>query len=129
MKQCRAALLAALFFTALACQDGQRASVPAHLQGVWKSSHPKYADRFLIITQENIIFGIGGGQSESHSITSVKQVLEEDRILYTISYVSAEGQIYRLAVIHNPIEKGTIRLKNQRQVAWWREKPRSDPPR
>ena len=129
MKQRWRAGLAALLFLALACQGAQKASVPAHLQGLWRSTHPKYADRILLITQESVTFGLGKGQSDSYTITSVKEVREENRILYTISYVSAEGQNYRLALIYNPIEQGTIRFKNQTQVAWRKEKPGSALPR
>ena len=99
-------------------------TAPEDLIGVWKTSDPKYEDRFLEIDRSTITFGKGGGDSDTHPITSieVEKGPEAKGNLYTIAYKDKEGQKFNFLIYYDPANQGTIRFKNQDQIEWTREK-------
>jgi hypothetical protein len=85
----------------IGCQDNSNRTVPPHLIGVWTTSTPKYADRFLQFTEHHLIFGIGTGQEISHSIDKVDSTQANGRdIVYTFHYKDAEGEKWTLTVTY-----------------------------
>lgn len=111
-------LVSALLLALVACQQEKTSSPPDHLIGTWRTSDPKYAARYLNISHDTIVFGVGGDESHSYRITDTTTVLAEDHFLYTISYVNEEGQRYKLSLIYEPHKEGVIRLKNRKQYEW-----------
>ncbi len=73
---------------------GTGMTIPDPLVGIWKTTAPNYAGRFFQITKDVVVFSIGEGQTDMHPITNVEFLREEGRSLYTISYLSHEGQEY-----------------------------------
>ena len=116
-------MIFAIFFV---CQCGYEKSAPNELLGVWKTSAPQYADRFIKIEKDNITFGTGEKNFEIYSIKKIyiKKVPKESNILYTIHYKNREGVWYKVAFYYSPVNGGLITLKNQRQIVW--EKEQSD---
>jgi hypothetical protein len=110
-----------MLFIALQCSKIKTA--PEDLIGLWKTSDPKYEDRFLEIDRSTITFGTGGGNSDTHSITSIEieKGPEAKGNLYTIAY-DKEGQKFTFLIYYHPANQGTIRFKNQDQIVWTREK-------
>ena len=108
----------ALLATTLGCQSAKDNAVPNALVGVWKTSAQKYADRFFEITADRVIFAIGGGKTDSHPIAEIDTLREEARILYTITYLSAEAKKYKFSFYYDPANGGVIRFKNQQHIAW-----------
>lgn len=119
----RSLLVFALFATTLGCHSGDGKTVPEHLLGVWKTTHPKYADRYFEIRKDVVIFGQGEGKSEFHAIASVDQSAEGKSTLYTITHVSHDGQRFTFAFYYYPDDHKALRFKNQKDIEWTREKP------
>ena len=93
-------------------------TIPDPFVGIWKTTAPKYAGRFFQITKDIVVFSIGDGQTDMHPITNVEFVVEQGRSLYTISYLSPQGEEYEFPFYYNPADDGVIRFKNQREMAW-----------
>jgi len=111
----------ALFVTLAACQAQKENSVPDHLLGVWSTSAPRYADRYIEIRNDMIIFGTGGDAFELHALTDIKEAREGEAILYTITHLNHFGQSYTLSFYYEPSGDGIMRFKNQREIAWTKE--------
>ena len=93
---------------------------PDDVMGVWKTSSPKYADRYFEITKERITFGIGEGNFEIYFIKKIrmKQFPQDKSRLYTIYYEDDKGGEYTFAFYYYHENGGVIRLKNQREIEW-----------
>jgi len=104
------------------CGQGEIAS--DDIIGVWKTSEPTYADRSFEITKERITFGIGEGKFDIHYIKKirVKQFPQDKSSLYTIYYEGNDGEEYTFAFFYYHENRGIIRLKNQRQIEWEKER-------
>jgi hypothetical protein len=113
----------ALLTTTLGCHSGDRKTVPDNILGVWKTSHPKYADRYFEIRKDVIIFEQGEGKSEFHAIADVDQSANGESTLYTITHVSHDGQRFIFAFYYRPDDHGALWFKNQKDIKWTREKP------
>ncbi|MFB3884155.1 MAG: hypothetical protein ACE144_02935 [Thermodesulfobacteriota bacterium] len=100
-------------------QCGKNKNVPDHLLGEWTTSDPKYEDRFFEIDRATITFGVGEGQSDTHSITSIEI---EKESLYTIYYKNGEGLESKFSFTYQPTGQGEIKLKNQDQFVWTKTK-------
>ena len=108
------------FLAALLCSC-QEASLPDELFGVWKTSAPKYADRYLEFTGDHeFILGVGEGRVLVHPITGVEKEQERGD-LYTVFYVGDEGQDLSFAFYYDP-GRGTIQWQNQRHIDWKKER-------
>jgi hypothetical protein len=99
-----------IFFSLMACQDN--IPLPQHLVGVWKTSAPQYEDRYLKITEDSLIYGIGEGEEVSHTVERITAKQENGETTYTFHYKDAEGEKWDLVLIYNPASE-TVRLKNR----------------
>jgi hypothetical protein len=111
-------IVLALFF---GWRCGYESFAPNELVGVWTTSDPKYADRFLKIDRDAITFGTGEGNFETYAITKMKKGAEVQDMLYTIYYEDEAGDTYTLAMYYSPERGGVLRLKNQREIIWTKE--------
>lgn len=118
----RLVLLIAVAATITGCQPGPGKTVPDNIIGIWKTSHPKYADRYIEIKSDALVFGTGGDTFRRHAIAEVEVSRQGDSTLYTISYTNQHEQRYRFAFFYDPANNGTMRLKNQQHITWTREK-------
>ena len=119
----RAVLVIAVVLAAasLGCRSERTTTVPNELVGVWKTSEPRYADRFLELTTTSIVFGAGEGAADIRPISGVQKVREQGGLLYTVLYANAEGREATFSFYYDPAPPGTIRLKNQRSFEWTRQ--------
>ncbi len=108
--------------TFIGCPSKKDTTVPDELLGVWKTSAPKYADRYFEITKGVMIFGIGEGDVNSSPITSIETASGGRHTLYTISYQNREGQEYRLSFYYDSAQDGVIVFKNQEDITWTKER-------
>ena len=109
-----------LFFILFGCQCSRKTTAPEDLVGVWKTSAPKYEDRFFEMKKDEIVFGTGQGTFDSHPIKKVEtgKVRGEERILYIISYRNQEGVEDKFSFYYHPEKGGAIRFKNQEKIVW-----------
>lgn len=107
--------MAYLFFT----QESSGA-LPADLHGVWKTSAPRYADRYMEISEGVILFGTGGDSLESYVIDSVEVQPNGTRTLYTITYLDGNNEELRLSFYYDPDATRLITFKHQDHLKWTR---------
>jgi hypothetical protein len=96
--------------------------VPENLIGKWRTSEPRYQDRFFEITKETLIYGLGGDQTDVYFISSMEESLEGNNRLYTINYENADGLKFTQSFYYHPENGGSIQLKHQEHIKWKREK-------
>ena len=121
MKLRRAFLVIALLAAMVGCESGKEKTVPDDLLGVWKTSEPRYADRFFELRKDAIIFGTGGDNADTYPVDSVEKTHDEEGLLYHIYYLNLEGEQYTFSIYHDTTNHGVIRLKNQKHFAWKKE--------
>jgi len=121
----RLSVLVTILMLLLGCQSRKATAVPDELVGVWKTLNEQYADRSFEITKTGIIFSIGDGQVDFHSIAAAAQAREGEALLYTIVYLNEARQEYRFTFYFEPSNGGVIRWKNQRDIEWVKARPSS----
>ena len=99
---------------------GYERIAPNELVGIWKTSAPKYVDRFFKIDQDIITIGTGGENVEIYTIKKIRTKKDptERSLLYTIYYENEEGVECKFAFYYSSENGGVIRLKNQRNIVW-----------
>lgn len=90
--------------------------VPEHLIGVWKTSAPKYADRYLKFSENFITFGIGEGGKESYYIRKIKTEQDVSGVSYTLQYEDSAKDEWPLIFVYQPDNGATIKFKNSADV-------------
>ncbi len=108
-----AALVAFLVFL-----PGRPTPLPDELVGVWTTSHPGYADRYLDLTKVTIIFGTGRESIDTNFISNVETTLQDKTILYTIYFHRVGGPEDKVSFYYDPGNGGIIRFKNQKHIEW-----------
>jgi len=103
---------------------GKNANAPDYLIGVWRTSDPKYADRFFEIERHVVTFDIGEGKFNTHPIINVEiEKTEKGKgTLHTISYKDEERQKTKFSFYYDPADQGQIRFKNQDHIVWTKGK-------
>ena len=99
---------------------GYERIAPNELVGIWKTSAPKYVDRFFKIDQDIITIGTGGENVEIYTIKKIRTKKDptERSLLYTLYYENEEGVECKFAFYYSSEKGGVIRLKNQRHIVW-----------
>jgi len=115
-----AALLAGLPAGQAGCQPHE-AAVPSELVGVWRTTAPHYADRFLQFTEHGVVFGNEDGRPDPRQIHAIELVREPGRTLYIVSYRNPYEQEYTLAFYYDRADGGVITFKRQQQWQWTKE--------
>jgi hypothetical protein len=90
--------------------------VPKDLQGVWRTSDPAHADRFVDISRVTVSFGTGDGTVSTGLIKKIEEDAREHETIYTITYREEAGE-NKVSLIYDP-GKRVLRLKNQERIAW-----------
>ena len=91
--------------------------VPQHFIGEWKTSAPKYADRYMKFSEHTMIYGIGEGEAVAHAIDKINSKQGDGGTVYTFYYRNTEGQKENLTVTYRPDSGGTLQIKNS-EVIW-----------
>ena len=123
-------------------QWGNNSRVPDKLYGVWKTDNPEYADRYFEIRADEIVIGLGGGDSSTQTISKVDTQSQGTTTRYVIHATSFEASggsegkhdaSFRPEDMHeviwsldyDPSAGGTIRLQNPPKLVW-RKAPKGD---
>lgn len=99
--------------------------VPGHLIGVWETSAPKYADRYMKFSEHTLTYGIGEGKEVSHQIEKIDSAQGDGRTIYTFYYRDAEGEKWTLSLTYSPDSGGTIKIKHSEDI--WKKSSREKP--
>lgn len=122
MKRAKVLIAAFLLACAFGCQPERNTVVPEQLRGVWKTTEPRYKDRFLAFTAYSIDFGTGGNTLDSFTIWNIERGSNGQADLYTITYVDSSLGRYKLAFHYVPGSGDEIRFKNQKRLTWRKER-------
>jgi hypothetical protein len=100
--------------------------LPGDLQGVWRTSHDKYADIHFELQPQAVVLHAGEGEYQSHPITGVKAEAQADAsILYRVMYRhTLEDSDMTFAFFYSSRQGGVIRFKNQQDIEWRKEAPK-----
>ncbi len=121
MKSARFLAVLALCTLILGCGTKPYLTLPDELVGVWKTSAPKYADRYFELKRDTIVFGTGGGTASRHVIDRIEEAREGYQTLYTIFYTD-DGTQYQWSFYYDPAHGKSIRLKHQASIVWTRKR-------
>ena len=91
--------------------------IPANLLGRWTTSAPGYQDRFIELTKETLVYGIGGDKEDVYIITDLEKNLEGKNIVYAIHYKNTDVKFTRY-FYYQPENGGTIQFKHQEHISW-----------
>ena len=64
--------------------------IPENLIGKWTTSASGYEDRFIEITKETVVYGLGGDKEDVYFISNLETNPEGNKLLYTISFKNKE---------------------------------------
>ena len=67
--------------------------------------------------KDAVIFGTGDGNQSVQPIRKVKTVRENNKDLYTITYLDEDDAEYSFSFYYDPVG-GVIMLKNQEEIEW-----------
>jgi hypothetical protein len=103
--------------------------VPEYLVGVWRTTTPKYEDRYIQFAQHNLIFGTGKFKGEAFIVADIQSTPADEgaqgdaskRMLFTIRYMRADKLTYELSFYYDPPPAEVITFKNQGKLKWRKE--------
>jgi hypothetical protein len=107
----------------LGCGPEKTKTIPEELLGTWKTSDPKYADTYLELKRDTIVFGLAEGPPKVHSVLAVEKSREKGNLLYGIEYQGEERESYKFSFYYDASGGGTLQWKNQPGIAWTKQQP------
>jgi len=90
----------------------EREAVPQHLIGKWETSSPQYVGRYLKISENALIYGIGDDQETAHSIDKIVSKQGINGTVYIFYYKGEDEQKDSLTVTYRPDSGGELQIKN-----------------
>jgi len=92
--------------------------IPENLIGEWTTSAPEYEDRFIEITKETFVYGLGGDKKDVYFISNLETNPKGNKLLYTISFKNKDGLEFTRSFYYDPENGGTILFKHQEHIEW-----------
>ena len=120
MKLKRAWILWVFLPIFLGCVPEREITLPDELVGLWKTSTPKYADRYFEFTKKMLIFKVGEEEIGTHQIKDFEKFGDGKDTWYTITYLNLGGK-YKFSFSYDSANDGVIRIANQNGVQWTRK--------
>ena len=102
---------------------GKKATISDEMVGTWKTTDSKYKETYFELTQDKIIFRTLGGEVNANTIKKIKKkkVPDTEEALFTLTYVSLEGQESIFSFFFSQKNSGMIRFENQPEIIWTKE--------
>lgn len=103
---------------------GQKASFTDEMIGTWKRSDAEYKGAFFELTADKIIIGTLKGEISAYTIKNIRKekVSGSEEILYNVTYADLDGSEFKFPFYFDPKNGGKIRLQNQPEIIWTKEK-------
>jgi hypothetical protein len=96
--------------------------IPENIIGKWTTSAPRYEDRFIEITKDTVVYGLGGDKKDVYFISNLETNPEGNKLLYTISFKNTEGLAFTRSFYYHPENGGAIQFKHQEHITWRKTK-------
>ncbi|HEY7680941.1 MAG TPA: hypothetical protein VIC04_10540 [Terriglobia bacterium] len=101
----------------LAACSSESDTLPAELQGTWRTRATSHQDRYFVLHPQAIVLGYGEGSS-LHPIQRVTEHNSDGTRLYELSYWDEAGEVQVWTFYHEDRHGGIIRFKNLPKVEW-----------
>lgn len=108
-----------LFVLAGGCRPAN-APMPDYLIGEWRTSATTHAGSTMELTKDLVRFQGKDDTVVTGKIVNFVTIQEKTATYHRISYVDLDKNEYRLDIIYNPANGGTMRFKNQPGLVWTR---------
>jgi hypothetical protein len=92
--------------------------IPENLIGKWTTSAPGYEDRFIEITKETFVYGLGGDKKDVYFISNLETNPERNKLLYTISFKNKDGLEFTRSFYYDSENGEAIKFKHQEHIQW-----------
>lgn len=94
--------------------------LPEYLIGIWRTSAATHVGSTMELTKELVRFQGKDDTVVTGKIVNFVTIQEKTATYHRISYVDLDKNEYRLDVIYNPANGGTMSFKNQPGLVWTR---------
>jgi len=111
-------MMTACFLMVFSCSES--VPFPQELAGTWRSQDSSYADRFIQITEEQLILGTGEGLPNVFYIKDFRQQAAGSRIEWTFYCEISRGERFELTILYSPEPEAVLQLKNTPDVHWYK---------
>ena len=104
-------------------------TLPAVLQGVWRTDAARYANRRLEITTSSLTFQEGDSTDAvtRHRIVAVRRSVEPEGTLFRVEYLQ-DGDPLEFSFVFSDSPRPELRFANQKGLVWTRTGPAGPAP-
>ena len=99
------------------CDTETSRTSPDEITGLWRTTHPDYADRAFEITPGRLYLLQSGNTISAHDIERVR-LRHDDLPFYSIEYMGDEDELFTFRFYLSQAQGGTIYFPNQRELMW-----------
>lgn len=86
--------------------------------GVYVTEDPRYVDRHFRLSEQMVVFGSGKDEEVVYSLTNIRQMPDQGRSLYTITFQENRGEDLQQSFYFDDQDQGAIEFKNSPDVLW-----------
>ncbi len=113
-------LLWGLFFCLLVLSCTKPEPFPTQLIGRWKTDVTSYEDRFIKISETEIILGTGDLESNIYLIKSYKSTPHQNFVLWVFNCAIHPGEPFNLSLTYHPDEEDwKLQMRNNSKLRWY----------
>lgn len=91
---------------------------PDELVGTWSTDDPRYADRGITISEDDLRLEMGSDGQATYPIEAIHVEVADVHRMYTIHYLDGDDELSMDIFVFND---GSLRLRNPSEVRWTRE--------
>jgi len=112
-------VLLLLLFLGLLVNCEKTIPFPAELIGTWETDVPRYEDRFIEISNMQLIFGTGDALPDVLFVQKVKKNQKDTLIEWVFSCQNSEGDPIEIVLFYKTGTNGNqLTLKNNEHILW-----------
>jgi len=101
------------------CEQKSSEPFPSYLIGTWVTQDSRYKDRYLEITEGEIIFGTGEDKPNTFFIDSFKKETRASIAEWTFFCQNIEETLFEIVIFYNAGTKNaSITLRNKEEIVW-----------
>lgn len=111
-------MMTACFLMVFSCSES--VPFPQELCGNWRSQDASYADRYIQISENQLILGTGKGHPNIFYIEDFSQQAADARIEWTFYCEISRGGTFELTILYSPGPEAVLQFKNTPDVHWYK---------
>jgi len=111
-------IVTACLLTVISCSESM--PFPQELSGTWRSHDPSYEDRYLQISEEQLVLGTGEGLPNIFYIKDFRRQTAGDGVEWTFYCEINRGETFELTILYFPGPEAVLQFKNTPGVHWYK---------